>query len=533
PLAERYPIDLSEVIRTERVDEHPEGRVYVSELNENFLLIRPKWLYADHEVEEADEEETRIEAEGRAWIIRRRKEEERKLTDLLRGLHPKFAGQDNGYYHLNFKEALDKSWFLQFYRRMQEMDIPVLGMNRLRKFRYNPNKPVLHVLAGRSIDWFDLTITVAYGDQSVPFHELRKAILGKQDFILLADGSLGVIPKEWPEKYGLLLRMGQERSGSFRLPALHWAVLADSGLGIAEESLRKELEEKRQKWEGLDRQAVWPVPGTVRAQLRDYQAGGFQWMCLLDEMGWGGCLADDMGLGKTLQALTFLRHLTDRYPGETHLVVCPTSLLYNWESEMKKFVPDLERYVYYGVSRELDEAIFRRTRVVVTSYGMLRTDVSELTGRRWGYVILDESQAIKNPASQAWKAVRQLQARNRIALSGTPVQNSTFDLYAQMEFLNPGMLGSQEFFRSHFVTPIDRNGDKAAAAKLRTLVYPFILRRTKEQVAKDLPDKTETILWCEMGEEQRRIYERFKESYRAALLDRIGQEGMEKSAIYI
>jgi SNF2 family DNA or RNA helicase len=314
-----------------------------------------------------------------------------------------------------------------------------------------------------------------------------------------------------------------------RLPALHWSVLAEAGLGAGDEALRRELEEKRYRWQGVDRVGGWPVPPAVQAQLRDYQLGGFQWMCLLDEMGWGGCLADDMGLGKTLQTLTFLRHIVQRYPEETHLVVCPTSLLYNWETEMKKFVPDLEYHIYYGPSRVLNPAVS----VMLTSYGVLRSDVEELAALKWGYVILDESQAIKNPASQARKAVQQLQSRNRMALSGTPVQNSTFDLYAQMDFLNPGMLGSQDFFRTQFATPVDRNGDKEAAARLRKLVYPFVLRRTKEQVARDLPDRTEMILWCEMGEEQRRIYDRFKETYRAALLDRIGEEGMGRSSIYI
>jgi len=185
------------------------------------------------------------------------------------------------------------------------------------------------------------------------------------------------------------------------------------------------------------------------------------------------------------------------------------------------------------VGRELDEETFKRARVILTSYGMVRSDIQHLSAFPFGYVILDESQAIKNPASQARKAVQQLQARNRIALSGTPVQNRTFDLYAQMDFLNPGMLGSAEFFREEFATPIDRNGDKEAAARLRKLVYPFILRRTKEQVARDLPDKTEMILWCEMGEQQRKIYDRFKEAYRSALLDRIAEEGMGRSSIYI
>ena len=531
PLAEKYAVDLSAVVKTERVNELPLARVYVSELNENFLLIKPKWLYSDHEVEDGKEEETRVEGDGRVWVIARKKEVEGALKSALRDLHPKFSGQDNGYFYLNFKEALEKSWFLKFYRRMQELDIPVLGMNKLRKFKYNTNTPVFELVAGRGIDWFDLTIRVTYGDQVVPLAELRKAILGKQEFILLGDGSLGVVPKDWAEKYGLLLRIGQERDGGLRLPALHWAVLAETGLGSAE--LRSELEDKRQRWQGLDEKRVWKVPAAVQANLRDYQLGGFRWMCLLDEMGWGGCLADDMGLGKTLQTLSFLRYVVSRYPGETHLVVCPTSLLYNWETEMRKFVPDMEGYLYYGPARILNDEVVRDSRVVLTSYGIVRSDIAQLAARKWGYVILDESQAIKNPSSQARKAVQQLQARNRMALSGTPVQNSTFDLYAQMDFLNPGMLGSQDFFRTQFATPVDRNGDKEAAARLRKLVYPFVLRRTKEQVARDLPDKTEMILWCEMGEEQRQSYDRVRDGYRAALLDRIGEEGLGKSSIYI
>ena len=531
PLAERYPVDMDAVIRKEAVDVAPSGRVYVSELNENFLLIKPKWLYAEHELEEAEESETRIEEDDKITIISRKKEEEQRLMGVLRGLHMKFEGQTNGYFYLNFKEALEKSWFLRFYQQMQQMDIPVLGMNKLRKFKYNTNVPQFEIITGRSIDWFDLTIRVTYGDLVVPLNELRKAILGRQEYILLSDGSLGLLPKEWLDKYSLLLRMGQMREGGMRLPAVHWAILQESGGG--DEELQRELAGKKQRLLEVDRDRRWPLSAAVKAQLRDYQLGGFQWMCLLDDMGWGGCLADDMGLGKTLQTLSFLQHLVETYPDETHLVVCPTSLLYNWEGELKKFVPGLDWYIHYGADRELDEDRFRQAHVIITSYGMVRNDIEHFSRWKFGYVILDESQAIKNPASQVRKAIQQLQARNRLALSGTPVQNNTFDLYAQMDFLNPGMLGSPEFFRTEFATPIDRNGDKEAALRLRRLVYPFILRRTKEQVARDLPDRTEMILWCEMGDEQRKIYNSHKEHYRESLLDRIAEEGVGKSSIYI
>ena len=534
PLAEKYPVDVESVIRTEKVDVQPVGRVYVSELNENFLLIKPKWVYADMEVEGDDEEaETRVEKEDKVYAIVRKKEDEQVLVESLRSLHAKFSGQSNGYFYLNFKEALEKSWFLTFYHRMLELDIPVLGMNRLRKFKYNTNTPSFEIVAGRGIDWFDLSIRVSYGELVVPLQELRKAILGKQDYILLGDGSLGILPKEWIEKYSLLMRMGQIREGGMKLPAVHWSLLEEAGAAGADEALQQELAIKRQRLLGIGEARTWPLPVGVKAVLRDYQLGGFQWMCLLDEMGWGGCLADDMGLGKTLQTLSFLQHLVERYPDETHLVVCPTSLLYNWEGELKKFVPGLDWHIHYGADRELDEETFRRAHVIITSYGMVRSDISHFSCWKFGYIILDESQAIKNPASQVRKAVQQLQSRNRLALSGTPVQNNTFDLYAQMDFLNPGMLGSSDFFRTEFATPVDKNGDKEAAARLRKLVYPFILRRTKEQVAKDLPDKTEMILWCEMGDEQRKIYNSFKEHYRESILERISEDGMGKSSIYI
>lgn len=531
PLAERYPVNTDAVILTESVDVQPQPQVYVSELNENFLLIKPKWSYAGHEVEESEEEETRVEYEDRLVLIARKKEEEHVLMDALKGLHKKFEGQSNGYFYLNFKEALEKSWFLRFYQLMQQMDVPVLGMNKLRKFKYNTNVPTFEIIAGRSIDWFDLTIRVTYGDLVVPLHELRKAILGRQEFILLADGSLGMLPKEWLDKYALLLKMGQAQEGGMRLPALHWGVLAEVG-GV--ESLQAELAEKQQRWANYDGAGGnWVVPAAVQAQLRDYQVAGFRWMCLLNEMGWGGCLADDMGLGKTLQTLSFLQHVVERHPDETHLVVCPTSLLYNWETELRKFLPGLDYQLHYGADRVLDETVFRRAHVIITSYGMVRNDIQHFASFLFGYVILDESQAIKNPGSQVRKAVMQLRGRNRLALSGTPVQNNTFDLYAQMDFLNPGMLGGADFFRAEFATPIDRNGDPVAAARLRKLIYPFILRRTKEQVAKDLPDRTEMILWCEMGEEQRRIYGSYRQHYRESLLGRIAEEGMGKSSIYI
>lgn len=533
PLAEKYPVDLGDIIRTEIIEEEPSAQVFVSELNENFLLIKLQWLYGEFAVEDWDETETIIETSSTIYKIIRKKEPEQALIATIRQLHSKFAFQSNGYFHLNFKEALQQNWFVRFYNTLRDAGIPVYGMQQLRKFKYNPHAPVIEISTGGRIDWFDITIQVSYGGLLVPLQELRKAIINKQQFILLQDGSLGMLPEEWINKYAILMRLGQVKDGVLLLPATNWTVVDQLQDQFNDTALQARLEDRRARLKNIDTVATYPVPAAINATLRDYQQAGFQWMCLLDELGWGGCLADDMGLGKTLQTICFLQWLSVKYHHETQLVVCPTSLIYNWENELRKFAPAIDYHIHYGQDRVFDKAVFDKAHIIITSYGMLRSDMEHFSQYSFGYVVLDESQAIKNPASQVTKAVQMLQARNRIALSGTPVQNNTFDLYAQMHFLNPGMLGSREFFKTEFANPIDKNGDPEKTAALRRLIYPFMLRRTKEQVAKDLPDKTEMILWCEMNTAQMKIYNSFKEHYRQSILGHIEEEGMGKSSIYI
>jgi non-specific serine/threonine protein kinase len=533
PLAEKYLVDAGDIITTKTIDEQPAAQVYLSELNENFLLIKLKWRYADQVAEDWKETETIVDGDNTIYKIIRKKEIEQALIDMVRNLHPKFRFQNNEYFYLNFNEALHNNWFFQFYNSMQDAGISVFGMQHLKKFRYNPNKPIFEMKAGNGIDWFDLTIEVSYGDLLVPLQELRKAIMNKQNFILLSDGSLGVLPEEWINKYTLLMRMGRIKEGGLQLSKTNWTIIDQLQQQINDNALLLQLQEKRNRLQAIDSAQTFLLPKKIKAVLRHYQQAGFQWLCLLDDWGWGGCLADDMGLGKTLQTICFLQHLAEKYPGETHLVVCPTSLIYNWEAELNKFAPRLKYHIHYGADRVFDKKAFSKAHLIITSYGMVRSDIEHFCQYQFGYVVLDESQAIKNPGSQITRAVQLLKARNRIALSGTPVQNNTFDLFAQMHFLNPGILGTQEFFKTEFATPIDKNGDAEKIAGLRQLVYPFMLRRTKEQVAKDLPDKTEMVLWCEMNPAQRKIYNSFKDHYRETILGRIAAEGMGKSSIYI
>ena len=215
------------------------------------------------------------------------------------------------------------------------------------------------------------------------------------------------------------------------------------------------------------------------------------------------------------------------------MVVCPTTLIYNWENEIKKFTPDLTYHIHHGPARSRDKENFKNFDVIITTYGTLRSDIKLLITVAFDYVVLDESQAIKNPASKVTKAASLLNARHRLCMSGTPLQNNTFDLFAQMNFLNPGMLGSMEFFRQEFAIPIDKLGDPERKEHLKKIIYPFILRRTKEQVAKDLPEKTETILFCEMEDEQRSIYDAYRNDFRTQILGTIETQGIHKSQLTI
>ena len=240
-----------------------------------------------------------------------------------------------------------------------------------------------------------------------------------------------------------------------------------------------------------------------------------------------------MGLGKTVQALSFLEYFQKENGKLKALVVCPTTLIYNWENEIKKFTPGLTYKIHHGPLRTRLQDEMMNHEITITTYGTLRSDIKLLMGIAFDYVILDESQAIKNPSSKVTKAAGLLHATHRLCMSGTPLQNNTFDIFAQMNFLNPGMLGTMEFFRQEFAIPIDKFGEQDRKEHLKKILYPFILRRTKEQVAKDLPEKQEMILFCEMEEEQRSIYDAYRNDFRNQILGAIETQGIHKSQLTI
>jgi non-specific serine/threonine protein kinase len=409
----------------------------------------------------------------------------------------------------------------------------VFGFEALKNFRFNTAKPSTKIFISSNTDWFDAKVEIHFGEQKVSVEEVKKALASKQQFVPLQDGTLGILPEEWIKKYSLLFRVGEGRAENIKLSKYHFSVIEELYLQRDEEELFFQLEEKYERLKENHSIKDVPAPKHLKEILRPYQESGFQWLNYLREVRWGGILADDMGLGKTIQALSFLHHLKTEEGTLKALVVCPTTLMYNWQNEIGKFTPNISFYVHHGAGRSRDALASNEADVIITTYGTLRSDIKQFVEVAFDYVVLDESQAIKNPNSKVTKAAGLLKATNRLCLSGTPLQNNTFDIYAQMNFLNPGMLGSVEFFKQEFSIPIDKFGEKEQKDHLRKLLYPFMLRRTKEQVAKDLPEKQEMVLFCEMGDEQRKIYEAFRNDYRDKILGVVDNQGIQKSQLTI
>ena len=529
-------VHFSEELVEHVIQEKPGLRLYLNE-REQILILQPAFIYNDIEIRPGFLGDVIQPHDGIVKIMKRNETAEDEFMGLLSTLHTDIQlNKKDQFYYLPGTAVLANKWFYTFTELMREQNVDLLGFEGLKNLRVNTHKPETQIQVSSGIDWFDASVELKFGEQSVSIIEVKKALAQKQNFVKLGDGSIGLLPEDWLKKYSLLLKMGETRGNKVRLKKYHFSVLDELLKELDEDKLQQELEVKKEKLENIltnDFSLISP-PEHLRATLRPYQLAGFQWLMFLNEAGWGGILADDMGLGKTVQTLTFFQHYKNKAEERVrYLVVCPTTLMYNWENEIKKFTPALTHIIHHGPKRNINPGAYVGFDIIITTYGTMRGDIKAFKEIPFDYVVLDESQSIKNPQSQVAKASLLLNSKNRLALSGTPVQNNTFDLYAQMNFLNPGMLGSREFFMSEFATPIDKFREDEVKQQLRKLTYPFLLRRTKEQVAKDLPEKTETILYCEMGPEQRKIYEAYRNIYRSQILGMIEEKGMERSQMHI
>jgi SNF2 family DNA or RNA helicase/uncharacterized Zn finger protein len=516
-------------------------KLYLRE-NEDILMFTPVFTYEYQGVTKEIEFDNRTRqvvteaVDGEISLMYRDEEKENKVRGFFATLHPKFEEQsftNPVSYYLTVSELFENEWFFGAFEKMKNQDIEVLGFNQLTKIKYNPNRAKINVRASSGIDWFDLEITIEFGDQSVSLKDVRKAVFNNQHYVKLGDGTLGMLPTEWLEKYASILKIGKLDGDKLRMSDRQFSLVEEMYQEIDNHDVLRKLYDKKQRLRQFENIKDVALPKGIKAELRDYQKSGFNWLNFLDEFQWGGILADDMGLGKTLQAITFLQHIINQNPKSTNLVVVPKSLVFNWIKELEKFAPKIKALAYYGTFRHQHKHELENYQVIIATYGSVRSDVTDLREIGFNYVILDESQAIKNPDALVSKSVKLLRAKNRICMTGTPVENNTFDLYSQLDFLNPGMLGSVDFFKKEYANPIDRDKDEKAVEGLRRLVYPFVLRRTKSEVAKELPEKVESVIYCEMGAQQRLVYDSFKDKYRDYIMGKIETEGIGNAGMYI
>lgn len=527
-LEEDYKVNRNGLFEQNVIEVEPINRVMLSEISGSFLVLTPQWYYESFLVEGAFKETYEITKAGVAYVIKRNKEAEQSFTKLLEALHPNFIKQLNGYYYLSFADAQKKQWFLKAYHGLLEKNIQVAGMDMLQHFRYSTHTAATSFTTKENADnTLTVKLSLSFGNEEVPLTDLQKMLLAGQRAILLKDGSLGVLGDEWINQYGTLLRHAKVNKKEFTVTK--WMALAENKSGEADNILqpviKKEWWQKWQQWQQPDK-ILYPVPAAVNATLRPYQQKGFEWMVLLAEAGAGTCLADDMGLGKTLQTICVLAHRYRQDANRKFLIVCPSSLLYNWMQELQKFAPQFAACTFHGSQRNFDDINNSDHQIVITTYGTLRADIEKIATIHFDMVVLDESHNIKNPAALITKAVNQLSATSRIALSGTPVMNNTFDLYAQLSFLLPGMFGSREFFKREYADAIDRDQDPEKIKALQKMIAPFVLRRTKEQVASDLPEKVEAVLWCSMKPDQKAAYESVREKVRNNIFLDIKEKGL-------
>jgi len=523
-LEENFVLEYTDdILPPEEILGHPEYSIYLKEHGE-VLTFEPRMTYGDIHFNPFDKNICFTSDK----LYKPEDSDVAFFRNFIKKAHPIFdeTAFSQNYVTLDFKSVLNDYWFLDFAEACEATGITLLGQKELRKFNYSTKKPIAltHVKSG--IDWFDVKVELSFGDEKVKTAEWIRAIRNRESFVTLKDGSLGMMPDKWISQVKRILDVSEKEKNQFKITKYRFNVIEDLFENIEDKKLLKELREKKKRLLEYDFGKSYDVPDIVDAELRQYQKHGYQWLKFLEESEFGGILADDMGLGKTMQAISLL---ADQKGGGTSLVIVPRTLLFNWSAELNKFCKPLNYVIHHGTGRSKDLDEYHHLDVIISTYGTVASDIEKFKEQKYNYVILDESQAIKNPDSKRYKAIRLLNSRNKLAMTGTPIENNTMDLYAQFSFTSPGLLGSKNHFKQHFAIPIDNHRDEKAAKLLRKMIHPFILRRTKDQVAKDLPEKTESIIYCEMGATQRKLYENLKEKIKEDIHKSVKEKGVEQS----
>ena len=511
-------------------------RLYLEE-NLEILKIRLKFVYGNQEVECAPPTEGQVESRellvhsgaGLSFlrVLRDRDGEHQAQAQLLASNARQMSTGE-----FVIRESASVDWLLFELPKLIAQGFEIIGEENLKRHKVRRATPTLKVNVSSEIDWFDLQLMVDFDGILLSLKELRKSLMHRTRYVKLRDGSTALLPEDWLEQFSYLFNLGAPGEERVKVSRHHLSLIDSLFDKATETNADATYHENLQRLRDFRGIAEIAAPENFHGELRPYQKQGLNWLYFLQEFRFGGCLADDMGLGKTIQALALLQNEKARGVTTPSLIICPTSVLFNWEKEIQRFTPGLRVLTHAGLERRRLKQ-FDDCDIVLTSYGVLRRDIAFLKDSGFHYIILDESQKIKNPLSQTARAARLLQGNHRLILTGTPVENNTQELWSQFAFLNPGLLGSLNYFKGAFTRPIEKEQSASSVQLLRKIVFPFILRRTKDDVARELPPKVESFYYCAMTEEQQKIYNRWRDYYRAHVMQQIDLQGLQKSRMYV
>jgi len=458
------------------------------------------------------------------YRVKRHVKAEAEVRQLLEGLYGDKAG--NNIALTSFPKDEGLRWLSENVPSLKEHGIEIVQPNI--DYRLNLDTPEVVLRSEEAGDWFDIHAVVHIGSFRIPFVQFRSHIIKNQREFILPDGSIAILPETWFTDFRHLLEVSRKKKDLIRIKRYQVPLLESL------QSNKKQPPKPVFSMDGGDLTipSIDPPKG-FKATLRSYQAKGLDWLYFMKEKGMGAILADDMGLGKTIQTLALLLKEKEAGIEQSSLVVLPTSLIHNWYTEAEKFAPKLKVHIHAGTKRNKDVAAFAEYNLVLTTYGLVRKDIEQLKTFPFHYVILDESQMIKNPSSKTAIAVKDLIAKYKLSITGTPLENTVMDIWSQMGFLNPGLLGSERFFKKFYVSPIEKQKNVERGEQLRRLIFPYILRRKKQQVESELPPKVEKIHYCDMGGEQKELYEKTLSTYRNYLLDLIHKGAWKRNKLNV
>lgn len=504
----------------------PKPRLFLKDY-ENIFQMELRFLYGTQEAAHGTSHDIIFREKEKLVKIKRDKpEEERFYSALLENQTAEKGG-------ILVPAINPYDWLADTAKNLILQGFEIFGADKLFNQKVAQIDPKLEIEISSGIDWFDLKGAIKCGKEELPLESLFGALNNQERFVKLSDGRLCAIPKKWIQNLaGVAGFLDYDKKQGKAKASNSQIAIIEALLGIADASkIDDAYDSIRKKFRKFKEIKNMPLPKGLKGELRNYQKAGYEWLHFLKEFSFGGCLADEMGLGKTLQVLALLAYEKERGAAQS-LIVVPTSLVFNWVAEAAKFTPNLKVYVHHGLSRKTSwKEIGEECDLIVTTYGTLRNDIELFRKKEFHYIVLDESQQIKNPFSKNAKSAYSLKSKHRLALTGTPIENNSLELWSQFAFLNPGLLGNMDYFKENFAKNIEKDGNRMSS--LKNIINPFLLRRKKETVAKELPEKQITVLYCDMTDSQRKAYEFWKEKYRRDIESSIREKGFLQSRFKI